>query len=142
MSIKGFNDVRITMTVPQALTIMQLQGQFVTRDLIKNSYRKLASKFHPDKNPNGLRQMQDVNVAYEYLSQLSEERIREYAYEEEDMFKEPPEFDIFRRRGMHVNQDGYDDKIWVEGNTYPHRELLKQYKFRWCPDEKAWWRNI
>jgi hypothetical protein len=33
-------------------------------DEIKSAYRKLAMQFHPDRNPNGLEKMKDINKAY------------------------------------------------------------------------------
>ena len=42
-----------------------------TKDEIKKSFRTLAKKYHPDRNPNdkeALRKFQDVNEAYEVLS--------------------------------------------------------------------------
>jgi DnaJ-domain-containing protein 1 len=35
-----------------------------TLDQIKSAYRKLAMQFHPDRNPNGLERMKDINRAY------------------------------------------------------------------------------
>jgi len=35
-----------------------------TIDQIKSAYRKLAMQFHPDRNPNGLEKMKDINRAY------------------------------------------------------------------------------
>lgn len=131
------------MTVQEALTIMQLQGQVVTRELVKTTYRKLASKYHPDKNPNGLRHMQDVNVAYEYLSKLPDVSLsggyqkQKARYEEP---KEPPEFRMFRMFGLLISKDDYELKVWVSGKTFPYKEHLKQYGFRWCPKQRAWWR--
>ena len=44
-----------------------------TQEEIKNSYRSLAKKYHPDINPdvNAVSVMQDINEAYEILSNLS-----------------------------------------------------------------------
>ena len=131
------------MTVQEALTIMQLYGQVVTRDLVKQAYRKLASKYHPDKNPDGLRHMQEVNVAYDYLSQLPESSLSG-AYQKEKVqpkkAAEPPEYHLFRIMGLQVTEDDFSCKTWVSGKTFPYKEHLKQHGFRWCPDERAWWR--
>jgi len=133
----------MSMTVQEALTIMQLYGQVVTRDLVKQAYRKLASKYHPDKNPEGLRQMQEVNVAYDYLTKIPESSLSG-AYQKERVTPnkrpEPSEYHLFRIKGLIVSTDDFSCKIWVSGKTFRYKELLKKYGFRWCPDERAWWR--
>lgn len=133
----------MSMTVQEALTIMELRGQIVTRELIKKAYRKLASKYHPDKNPQGLRHMQDVNVAYDYLSNVPDVSLSGGYQQQKTSYeapKEPPEYNLFRVMGLFVSEDAFERKTWVSGKTFPYKEHLKQYGFRWCPNERAWWR--
>jgi len=42
----------------------------VTEQEIKKSYRSLALKYHPDKNPNGAEQFIEITAAYEALLSL------------------------------------------------------------------------
>lgn len=57
-----------------------------TQDYIKKAFRRLAKKYHPDRNinnDNALRKFQEVNEAYEVLS--NEDSRKKYAQE---MFKQ------------------------------------------------------
>lgn len=49
-----------------ALKVLGLAGQ-VTPELIKKTYKKACSLYHPDRNPVGLEMMKLVNVAYDTL---------------------------------------------------------------------------
>lgn len=130
------------MNIQEAFKIFNISNQFVTKDEIKNIYRRLAKKYHPDRNPNGLRLMQDVNIAYDYLSKLNENDFKNYKnnyyYEEEDD-NEPEEFELFH--ALYLDTKIEDGRYWVYGKTYPHRELLKEYYYRWDPEEKMWWKK-
>lgn len=58
-----------TMTKKQALTILQIEEWSPTEEVIRKSYRKLALKYHPDKNSNqdATERFQEVKEAYDYL---------------------------------------------------------------------------
>ena len=130
--------MKCTMSLVEALHILNIFSNPVTKDLIKTNYRRLANKYHPDRNPNGLKMMQDINISYQYLSTLNEAQL--YFEEEEEEINEPDEYHLFRTYGLRVYEDEY--KTWIKGKTYHYKNELKKYKFRWDPDEKAWWRTI
>lgn len=120
----------------EAFKIFGINNQFITKDEIKNIYRKLAKEYHPDRNPNGLKFMQDVNVAYDYLSTINKNDFKNnnnyYKYE-------PEEFELFRSFYMKTKIE--NGKYWIYGKTYHHRELLKDHNYRWNPDQKMWWKK-
>jgi len=38
------------------------------QSVVRRAYFKLAQKYHPDKNPEGREQFEQINYAYEFLS--------------------------------------------------------------------------
>lgn len=36
--------------------------------IVRRAYFKLAQKYHPDKNPDGREQFEQINYAYEFLT--------------------------------------------------------------------------
>jgi DnaJ-class molecular chaperone len=134
------------MSTGEALKVLDLYGQSISRELIKGAYRKLAARYHPDRNPNGLEQMKTINGAYQYLQDLSDSELERFS---------PDTQEKRERREAYQNGDNLsvalfarglysfmrDDKMWVDGNTFNHREFLKSKGFRWNPDEKMWWRH-
>ncbi len=84
---------------------------------IKDAYRKLVLKYHPDvnKNEDAKVKMQDINEAYAVLG--SEEKRKQYdaygpeafnrQFSQEDIFRGFNFEDIFREMGVNVNFGGF-----------------------------------
>lgn len=129
----------MNLDIQEALKTLEIFSNPVTHENIKSNYRKLASKYHPDRNPNGLKLMQTINMNYDFLSNLPECSL--FIKEDKKYEKNKPyEYSLFRSLGMNVKEEKL--KVWVSGKTFSHKEKLKEYNFRWSPDKKSWWRYI
>lgn len=54
------------MNIQEALNIFDLSGELTEKD-IKTTYKKLALKYHPDRNPLGNELMKAVNTPFDFL---------------------------------------------------------------------------
>lgn len=93
-------------------------------DEIKNSYRKLAMQYHPDRNPNNAaaeEKFKEVNEAYETLSDSAKKQnydhVRKYGNQPFGGFSDFMQ-DIFghnfRRQHVHVNDQGQDIQMQIK----------------------------
>lgn len=61
----------VSLSQEDALKILEIEeletGSAVSEDMLKQAYRKLARKYHPDKNPDGQERFLQIHKAYELL---------------------------------------------------------------------------
>jgi len=127
------------MTITDALTILNLSGS-VTPEDIKTAYREAARKYHPDHNPGGEEMMKLINGAYEAFADWSGEAPE---MPEAAQGRSYPDA-VNEALRVVINLDGLDSEIcgswvWVGGNTYPYRTVLKAAGFRFAPHKKRWY---
>lgn len=100
---------------------------------LKNQYRKLAKKYHPDINPEGSEAMKKINLEFEFLfEQLKTKKTQtETAQEFRDI--------ISKIINLNINIEIIGNWIWITGKTYPVKVKLKAAGFKWSKNKKAWY---
>lgn len=110
---------------------------------LKKQYKNLAIKNHPDRGGN-LKNMQEINVEYDILfKQLKNihETTEGKTYEKETT-ETPEEFKNIIDKIISIDNimiEIIGSWIWITGNTFPHKELLKVLNFRFSKSKKAWY---
>lgn len=113
----------------------------------KKLYKELCLKWHPDisKAENATAIMQEINAEWEKVftklkdthrnakgetytaSQTTNETFEEYR----DILEKIIHF-------QNVKIEIIGTWIWVSGDTKPYKEVLKEMKFNWSANKKAW----
>lgn len=120
-----------------------------TMQELKQRYRELAKRFHPDLNPDaGDEAMQRINAQYDELAATmartttqgkqatsKEERdARDIAQAYREIIVK-----IIGLAGLKIELCG--TWLWVSGNTYAHRTVLKAAGLSWSAKKTMWyWR--
>ena len=106
----------------------------------KRLYHKLAMENHPDRGGK-LEVMQAINNEYDIIA-IKLANIHESASGEQNSNEIPADFrDMISKL---INCDGLTINIigrwiWLEGNTYPYKDIIKQLGFKWAGQKKAWY---
>lgn len=118
------------------LEIVSLSGANTTytAEDVKNQYRKMISKYHPDRNPLGLHMTQLINEAYEMLQDTSGE-----LDDEVESFAEGVLNALRAVMDLGLNVEMCGTWVWVSGDTRPHKELLKSHGYRWSGKKMMWY---
>jgi hypothetical protein len=105
---------------------------------VKRRYKELALLHHPDRG-GSTQTMQEINNQYATI-------IKEPFYkfetqtetEKDDYFIYPELIDqIIKLNGIIIELIG--DWLWLSGNTYPHKQTLKDLGFYFAPKKTMWY---
>ena len=122
-------------------------------ELIKQ-YKELLNKYHPD-NPNGSTEAtKEINVEYDTLFKTLKDRHEhkteqasdtgsktdynnmKYDFSEDEKLREVLQSIITLQN---INIEIVGCWIWVDGNTYEHKDTLKALGFKLAREKKKWY---
>ncbi len=112
-----------------------------TLDEVKTLYRSLALKHHPDRG-GSTETMQNINSEYAFACAkiLKGENISSVETEEEilkaEKYREALEA-VIALDGLIIELVGA--WIWITGNTYPHRTILRAAGYMFAHKKVAWY---
>lgn len=128
------------MNIRDALSILGLNAT-ADQNAIKTAYRKACIKYHPDRNPAGLEMMKAVNVAFQFLRDLSYNGAERPIDEEVNCdFGEALNAAINAVIGLAgINIEVCGAWVWLTGDTKAHKDTLKAAGYWWAHKKCAWY---
>lgn len=124
-----------------------------TLEELRKQYKELLKKYHPD-NPNGSTEAtQEVNAEYDSLFKVLKDRHErkseqtadtdkksyedmKYDFSEDEKLREVLQSVIYL---SDITIELCGCWLWISGNTYQHREELKEHGFKYASKKKQWY---
>ena len=120
-----------------ALNIFELNIETNIKE-IKNRYKDLCKKYHPDLNPAGLEMMKLVNAAMEALEDFNPEFVHN-----KDQAQSSYGAEIWSAlqtaHSLNLDVEVTGAWLWLHGDTKPVKDQLKQAGFFWSPKKRLWY---
>lgn len=125
-----------------------------TLEELRKQYRDLLKKFHPD-NENGSEEItKAINAEYEQLFKVLKNRHEnktsnstdngstkahdnmKWNFEEDEKLR-----DVLNKviNFENITIEIIGNWIWLSGNTYPYKNELKEFGFKWASQKKTWY---
>jgi len=122
------------MKITDAANVLGLSGD-ITPECVKMAFREKAKKYHPDINPAGVEMMKVINAAFDtlknYTGRIEEEGNSDYPEALNDALTA-----IIALSGLDIEICGA--WVWVTGNTFEHKDKLKENGFKYASKKKSW----
>lgn len=116
---------------------------------VKRVYKTLAVKYHPDFNrdTDTTDTMQEINNEYETAFNIFKDIHAAQngdtdAYEATETTETPDMFKDIINSLIHcdgVQIDIVGSWVWLTGNTFIHKDVIKSLGFKWASKKKAWY---
>ncbi|TNV16114.1 molecular chaperone DnaJ [Buttiauxella sp. B2] len=129
------------MNIQEALNVFGLSGELSEKD-IKAAYKKLAFKYHPDRNPAISGEiMKAINAARDFLLANLDNLNKFQSADESDHYNYGEEMEsvlntLSTLAGIVFEVIG--NWVWISGETIVHKDVLKEIKCKWAPKKKQW----
>ncbi|MQL50132.1 MULTISPECIES: J domain-containing protein [Photorhabdus] len=128
------------MNIQEALNVFGISGELTEQD-IKKTYKCLAIKYHPDKNPLGTEMMKAINAAFDFLM-ANFEKVNQFQSSNQDdhyNYGEDLERVLTTLNGLAgIILEVIGNWIWISGETKPHKDILKELGCKWANKKKRW----
>lgn len=123
-----------------------------TLEELRKQYKELLKQYHPD-NPNGSTEAtQAINAEYDRLFKVLKDKheskqtstdgakadfnANKYDFEADEKLREVLQKII---NFANINIEIVGCWLWVDGDTYPYRNDLKEIGFKWASEKKKWY---
>jgi len=128
------------MNIQEALNVFGLSGELSEKE-VKTAYKKLALKYHPDRNPLGGELMKAVNAAFDMLMANIDD-LNKYQSEDESArynYGEDLENVLNTLSGLAgIVYEVIGNWVWISGETFNHKAALNELNCKWAPKKKQW----
>lgn len=128
------------MNIQEALNIFNLSGDLTEKE-IKTTYKKLAIKYHPDKNPLGAELMKAVNAAYDLLMKNIDNLNKYQSENKNHHYNYCEELEIVLSGLNSLTGIIYEiigNWVWISGNTKENKDALNEFGCKWAPKKRQW----
>jgi hypothetical protein len=114
-----------------------------TLEDVKKAFRILAKLYHPDMKTGDTEKFKAINNEYEEAFEYFKNDYNNKAENKNKQNKETPEEFreiinvLIRLEGLEIEICG--TWLWLSGNTYKYRDVIKSLKFKWSNSKKEWY---
>ena len=123
-----------------------------TLEELRKQYKELLKQYHPDNANGSTEATQEINAEYDRLFKVLKDKheskqtktdgakadfnANKYDFEADEKLREVLQKIISFEN---INIEIVGCWLWVDGNTYPYRNDLKEIGFKWASEKKKWY---